>query len=81
MSWRPIINGIRPGKAGSHDSALVGGVSSEPVSELGFSGPGDSGPDSKTFVDDNGSVRGPFRTRIGRNLDFFTSVDRSCDVP
>ena len=26
------------------DSPLVGGVSSEPVSELGFSGPGDSGP-------------------------------------
>src|SRR6516164_1679222 len=25
-------------------SPLVGGVSSEPVSELGFSGPGDSGP-------------------------------------
>jgi len=24
MSWRPIINGIRPGKAGSHDSALEG---------------------------------------------------------
>ena len=52
------------------DSPLVGGVSSEPVSELGFFGARDLRPDSKTFVDDSGSVRGSFRTRIGRNLGF-----------
>ena len=52
------------------DSPLVGGVSSEPVSELGFFGARDLRPDSKTFVDDSGSVRGSFRTRIGRKLGF-----------
>jgi hypothetical protein len=55
------------------DSPPVGGVSSEPVSELGFSGAMGFRPDSNTFVDDSGSVRRPFRTRIGRNLGLFTS--------
>src|SRR6516164_7222427 len=42
-------------------SLLEGRVTSEPVSEMGFSGAGELQSDSKTFMDDVGSVRAPFR--------------------
>jgi hypothetical protein len=50
---------ITPGPAGLSE-----------VLQIGVRGARGFRPDSKTFVDDSGSVRGPFRTRIGRNLGF-----------
>ena len=55
---------------GEVDSPLEGRVTSEPVSEVGFSGAGELRPDSKTFMDDTGSVKAPFRAQISRNFGF-----------
>ena len=46
------------------DSPLEEAVRSEPVSEMGFSGTGELGSDSKPFMGGAGSVRAPFRARI-----------------
>jgi hypothetical protein len=40
---------------------------------MGFSWAGELPSDSKTFMDDVGSVGVPFRARIGRNFDFCPS--------
>jgi len=62
------------------DSLLEGRVTSEPVSEVGFFGAGKLRPDSKTFMDDTGSVRALFRARISRNFCFCPSADFSADI-
>jgi len=51
------------------DSPQERRVKSEPVPEVRFSGAGNSGLDSKTFMDDTGSAKAPFRGRISRNFD------------
>ena len=50
------------------DSPLEGRVTSEPVSEMGFSEAKELRPDSKTFLDDAGSVRGGYFGLVGRSL-------------
>ena len=46
------------------DSSLEEGVWSEPVSEVGFSAPGNYG-NSEAFMDDNRSGKGLFRLENG----------------
>ena len=59
---------------------MEGRVTSEPVSEMGFRGPGKLPSDSKMFMDGVGSIRAPFRARIGRNFGFCPSAGFSADV-
>jgi hypothetical protein len=55
----------RLGTESSPDSQLEGRVTSEPVSEMGFSGAGELRSDSNTFMDDGrkrkGTISGPNR--------------------
>ena len=62
------------------DSLLEGRVTSEPVSEMGFFVNRELRSDSKTFMDDVGSLRVPFRARIVRNFGFCPSAGFSGDV-
>ena len=50
------------------DSALEGRVTSEPVSETGFSGPRNYGLIPRRFVEDIESIRASYRAGIGRNF-------------
>ena len=65
-----VDGGVDAEKTLGADSLVEGRVTSEPVSEVGFFGPGELRPDSKPFMDDTGSVRAPFRARISRNFGF-----------
>lgn len=64
----------------SSDSPLEGRVWSEPVSEMGIFRAGELRLDSKTIMDDVGSVRAPFWAQIGRNSGFCPSAGFSGEV-
>jgi hypothetical protein len=58
---------MRPEVRFATDSPLEGRVRSELVSEMGIFRTGELRLDSKTIMDDVGSVRAPFWAQIGRN--------------
>ena len=62
------------------DSPLEGRVTSEPVSEMGFSGAGELPSDSKTFMDDGRKRKGTISAQIGRNFGFAPRLGSSGDV-
>jgi hypothetical protein len=59
------------------DSSLEEGVSSEPVSEMGFLAPEKLGHDSETFMDDERSGRGYFGLEIAGIFDLCSSAASS----